>query len=160
MKPGIHIFILSLYCFTPAFADQGADNDAAVIVPAGSVTVEQPWIRAGDKEAIMLPAYAVFRSNANLPWVLERVTARGFAMVMIHRIVLQDGEPRMALQDTLSIPPGETITMNRDGLHLMFMGPKKHYKDGDRIQVAFHFRDQKPLTMMVPVLQSAPPTSK
>ena len=80
-------------------------------------------------------------------------------MVMIHRVVLQDGETRMALQDSLTIPPGETIAMNDKGFHLMFMGPRKEYKDGDKISVILTFRDQKPVKMLFPVLKQAPATA-
>jgi copper(I)-binding protein len=96
------------------------------------------------------------KSDANTPWSLDKVTARGFAMVMIHRVVLQDGETRMALQDSLTIPPGETIVMDDKGYHLMFMGPRKQYKDGDKISVVLTFRDQTPVKMLFPVLKQAP----
>jgi copper(I)-binding protein len=138
-----------------------AIQESTELVPSGSVSVEQPWIRAGGDDEVMLPGYAVLRSDANTPWSLDRVTARGFVMVMIHRVVLQDGATRMVMQDSLTIPPGETIVMNDKGYHLMFMGPRKEYKDGDKISVVLHFRDQKPVKMKFPVLKRAPvPASK
>ena len=130
--------------------------EEAQLVPSGSVAVEQAWIRVASEDAVMQPAYMILKSTANTPWSLDKVTARGFRMVMIHRVVLQDSETRMALQDTLTIPPGETIAMNDKSYHLMFMGPRKDYKDGDKISVVLYFRDQKPVKMIFPVLKRAP----
>ena len=156
------ILLSALFLSVNSFvlAEQDASKGASEIVPSGSVAIEHAWIQAGDEEAIMLKAFAALRSDANTPWVLERVTARGFRMVMIHRMVLQDGKPVMALQSNLQIPPGETVQMDKDSVHLMFMGPRKHYKDGDKIKVAFHFKDQKPVTVFVPVLKSAAKRNK
>ena len=141
------------------FAAETAD-DTAEVVPAGSVSVIQPWIKAGGEGALMLHGYLVLKSDANLPWSLQRVTASGFRMVMIHRMVLQDGASRMAMQDSLNIPPGETVIMDDKSYHLMLMGPRKEYKDGDNISVVLYFRNQAPMKLVFPVLKRAPKSGK
>ena len=151
--------LFGVFCVGVLFAAETAD-DTAEVVPTGSVSVSQPWIKPGGEDALMLRGYMVLKSDANVPWSLQRVTARGFRMVMIHRMVLQDGASRMAMQDSLTIPPGETIVMDDKGYHLMFMGPRKEYKDGDNISVVLHFRDQPPLKLVFPVLKRAPRTGK
>jgi|GEM_PF-901933 len=156
MNPKFYIVCAAFLVSVTVRAAPDAVQEPAEVVPSGSVTVEQPWIRAGGEDEVMLPAYVVLKSDANTPWSLDKVTARGFAMVMIHRVVLQDGETRMALQDSLTIPPGETIVMDDKGYHLMFMGPRKQYKDGDKISVVLTFRDQTPVKMLFPVLKQAP----
>lgn len=125
-------------------------------VATGSVIVERAWVKVGKEDAIMLSAFATLKSDASERWVLKRVTARYFRIAMIHRTVLQDGEPRMVLQDSLNIRPGETIGMSKQGYHLMLIGPKKKFKKGDKIKVVFYFENQTPIKINFPVLKKAP----
>lgn len=125
-------------------------------VAPGSVIVERTWVKAGKEDAIMLSAYATLKSDASERWVLKRVTARYFRVAMIHRTVLQDGEPRMVLQSSLNVRPGETIVMTKKGYHLMLVGPKKKFKQGDKVKVVFHFENQAPMKINFPVLKKAP----
>jgi copper(I)-binding protein len=153
------VFLFGFFSVAVVTAEEAAD-DSAALVPSGSVSIHQPWIKAGGEEALMLRGYMVLKSDANTPWALDRVTARGFRMVMIHRAVLQDGASRMALQDSIPVPPGETVALDDKGYHLMFMGPRKEFKDGDKIRVVLYFRDQQPVKTVFPVLKRAPRASK
>lgn len=156
MSTRFYSVCIALLMTVTAQAAPEAVQESTELVPSGSVSVEQPWIRVGGEDEVMLPAYVILKSDANTPWSLDKVTARGFSMVMIHRVVLQDGVTRMLMQDSLTIPPGETIVMNDKGYHLMFMGPRKQYKDGDKISGVLYFRDQKPLKVIFTVLKNAP----
>ena len=156
MSTRFYSVCIALVMTVTAQAAPEAVQESTELVPSGSVSVEQPWIRVGGEDEVMLPAYVILKSDANTPWSLDKVTARGFSMVMIHRVVLQDGVTRMLMQDSLTIPPGETIVMNDKGYHLMFMGPRKQYKDGDKISAVLYFRDQKPLKVIFTVSKNAP----
>ncbi len=125
-------------------------------VATGSVVVERAWVKAGKEDAIMLSAFATLKSDASEQWVLKRVTARYFRAAMIHRTILQDGEPRMVLQSSLNVQPGETIVMTKQGYHLMFIGPKKKFKPGDKVKVVFYFENQAPMKINFPLLKKAP----
>lgn len=122
----------------------------------GSVVVEHAWVEAGGDDAIMLSGFATLKSDASERWVLKQVTARYFRVTMIHRTVLQEGEPRMVLQSSLNVPPGETVEMNKQGYHLMFVGPGKKFKKGDKIRVILQFENQAPIKIDFPVLTKAP----
>lgn len=125
-------------------------------VASGSVTIERPWIQAGEKDAIMLSGFATLKSDASERWVLQQVSARYFRTTMIHRTVLQDGTPRMVLQSSLTVRPGETVAMSEEGYHLMFIGPKKKFKKGDKIKVVLQFENQEPVKIDFPVLTKPP----
>ncbi|MFV1996802.1 MAG: copper chaperone PCu(A)C [Acidiferrobacterales bacterium] len=125
-------------------------------VATGSVIAERAWVETGKEDAIMLSAFATLKSDASERWVLKQVTARYFRAAMIHRTVLQDGEPRMVLQSSLYIRPGETVAMTKEGYHLMFIGPRKKFKPGDKVRVVFHFEDQTQMKVNFPVLKKAP----
>jgi len=122
----------------------------------GSVAVERAWVQAGKEDAIMLSAFATLKSDASERWALKQVTARYFRAAMIHRTVLQDGETRMVLQSSMYVRPGETIAMTKQGYHLMFIGPKKKFKQGDKVRVVLHFEAQAPMKVNFSVLKKAP----
>lgn len=122
----------------------------------GSVTVEQPWIQLGEDEALMLPAYMRLVSDANQSWSLRKVTVKGFRAVMIHRMILQDGFPRMVLKNSLTVRAGETIVLNKEGYHLMFLGPRKKLRVNDEIKTVFHIQDRPPLEVTFKVYDRPP----
>ncbi len=125
-------------------------------VATGSVTAERPWIKVGAEDAIMLAGFITLKSDASERWVLQRASARYFRVVMIHRTVLQDGEPRMMLQSSLTVRPEETVSMNKQGYHLMFIGPRRKYKEGGKVKVVLQFENQAPVKIDFPVLKKAP----
>lgn len=125
-------------------------------VASGSVTVERPWIKAGAEDAIMLAGFVTLKSDASERWLLQKASARYFRIVMIHRTVLQDGEPQMLLQSSLTVRAGETVSMNKQGYHLMFIGLKRKYKEGSKVKVVLQFENQAPMKINFPILKKAP----
>ncbi len=125
-------------------------------ISTGSVSVSNAWIKSGDDSAIMFSGFAVFKSTANERWILRSISARHFRISMIHRTVIQGGEPRMVLQGSLSIRAGETVTMNNQGYHLMFVGPRKKLKAGDVVKVKLQFENKEILKVNFPVRNKAP----
>ena len=134
-------------------AEKPLESEPAAI---GTVKVERAWVQTGQENAIMLSGYATLKSNANNRWLLRGLTARYFRTAMIHRTVMQGGEPRMVLQNSLNIRPGETVQMNKQGYHLMFVGPTRKFKAGDVIKVVLQFENQTPINVNFSVLKRAP----
>lgn len=125
-------------------------------VSLGVVSVHKTWIKIGKADAIMFTGYATFKSSASNRWILKSVSARNFRLVMIHRTVLQAGEPLMVLQGLLNIRAGEKIVMSDQGYHLMFVGPTRKFKNGDVVKVRLAFENQAPININFPVLKKAP----
>lgn len=125
-------------------------------VATGSVTVERAWIKSAKADAIMLSGFVTLKSDASNRWTLRAVRARYFRTAMIHRSVMQAGVPRMVLQSSLRVSPGETVKMNNQGYHLMFVGPTRRFKPGDTVNVVFEFENQVPIKVKFPVLKRAP----
>lgn len=141
--------------FLPALlmAENSPDSEP---VATGSVTAEWAWIKSGKPDAIMLSGYVTLKSNASNRWTLRAVSARYFRTAMIHRTVIQAGVPRMVLQSSLRVRPGETVKMDNQGYHLMFVGPTRKFKTGDTVKVVLQFENQAPIKVNFPVLKRAP----
>lgn len=155
MKLKIFISMLLMTPATLLYAEEVTPPPSQPDI-SGSVHLERPWVKAGEENAIMLPGFVTLKNDASERWVLQQVSARYFRATMIHRTVLQDGEPRMVLQSSLTVRPGETVVMNEQGYHLMFVGPKRKYKKGDKIKVVLQFENQEPVKIDFPVLKKAP----
>ena len=151
--------ILAASLFQAGMANvQGAETpgkpDAADV--SGNLAVSNPWIQLGADDELMQPAYASLINHTPNPIRITGISARGFRLGMIHRVVLQDDIPRMAMVSTLTIPPGETVTLDKKNYRFMFLGPKKKYKEGDKIKVKLQFKDHEPESVVFVVSARAP----
>jgi copper(I)-binding protein len=63
-----------------------------------------------------------------------------------------DGVMRMReMQNGIAIPQGETVTLERGGLHIMLLGLTRPLEQGDEFELVLQFEHHAPLTLMVPV---------
>ncbi len=150
------LFLISFVFILQPFLLLAEESPIPEPAVSGSVVIEHAWVEVGGDDAIMLSGFVTLKSDASEQWVLKQVTARYFRITMIHRTVLQEGEPRMVLQSSLKIRPGETIKMNKQGYHLMFVGPRKKFKAGDKIRVVLQFENHAAVKINFPVLKKAP----
>jgi copper(I)-binding protein len=56
-------------------------------------------------------------------------------MVMLHRSTLENGMMKMSAVDELSISPGEVVTLEPGGMHMMLMGLRATLEEGQIIYV-------------------------
>lgn len=122
----------------------------------GKLAVGNPWIQLEADNDLMQPAYARLINHTAEPVRITGVSARGFRLGMMHRVVLQDGIPRMAMVSTLTIPPGETMQLDAKNYRFVFLGPKTTFKQGDKVKVKLQFRDREPESVMFVVSAKAP----
>jgi copper(I)-binding protein len=61
------------------------------------------------------------------------------------------------LEDGIPLPAGETVMLERGGLHVMFLGLRQPMAHGDSIELTLEFEHAEPLTLTIPVdLERAP----
>jgi len=103
---------------------------------AGTLTVKDPWIPEAPPNARMLAGYMELHNHGED--VVRIVDARAeswFGNIEIHISETQDGLSRMRKIDLLEIPPGQSALLQRGGLHLMLMRPKRSPAVGDQITI-------------------------
>lgn len=122
----------------------------------GKLAVRDAWIQLGTDDDLMHAGYARLINHTPTPIRITGVSTKGYRLGMIHRAVLQDGIPRMAMVSTLTIPVGETIQLDQKNYRFMFMGPRKTFKDGDKITVKLQFKDREPEAIVFVVSAKAP----
>ena len=76
------------------------------------------------------------------------VQAEGYAMAHIHRSEVKDGVATMSMVHQVDIAPGQSVTFEHGGLHLMLMGPEAPAKAGANVSLVLEFAngDTLPVT--------------
>ena len=108
---------------------------AAQEFKAGSITVSQPWSPAPPNAAQAAGGYLVVTNSGTAPDTLIGGTIDLAAKVEVHEMAMDGGVMRMReLKPGLVIKPGETVTLQPVGLHLMFMGLKQQPTAGTLVK--------------------------
>lgn len=131
------IFIL-LFIVSSAYAHQ-------------QVAVHNAWVRSAPPGADVLAAYMVLHNESEETRVLTEVSNPAFERIEIHKTEMHEGMMKMIPQDSLSIPPGGSVTLEPGGLHLMLIGPKSVLKEGDEVDLLLKFSNGHSQRLKVPV---------
>ncbi|MEO3751793.1 copper chaperone PCu(A)C [Streptomyces sp. B6B3] len=78
---------------------------------------------------------------------LTSVTSDAAGTVEMHETV----DNAMRPVDSLPVPAGGTLRLNRGGNHLMLLDLDRELTEGDTISLELHFAEAEPLTLDVPV---------
>ena len=74
------------------------------------------------------------------------------ARVELHTHIVTDGVARMTrLEDGIPIPAGETVNLERGGLHVMFMGLNGGMEEGETVDVTLVFQNAGEIPVAIPV---------
>lgn len=131
-------------------------------VPAPVRAVEPPlraegaWVRAAPPGMPMLAGYVRLTNAGDRPLRLVAVFGERFAAVELHRSETVDGVSRMRPVPELEIAPGETVTLEPGGLHLMLMHPDPALREGNRVVLEFEFAGGVRLPVEFVVGRAAP----
>ncbi|HUD42175.1 MAG TPA: copper chaperone PCu(A)C [Dokdonella sp.] len=141
---------MALLAATLAFGAAGA------AAAAGSLAVEQAWIRAAPPGVPMLAGYADLRNDGDAPLRISAVESAAFDSVSLHETTVVEGVSRMRELPGLAIDAGATVRLAPGGKHLMLMEPRQPVdarapvklrfvlEDGRRVEADFVVTDQAP----------------
>jgi periplasmic copper chaperone A len=102
---------------------------------SGSITVRQPWSPAPPNAAQAAGGYLVVTNHGPTPDTLTGGSIDLAGRVEVHEMAMDGGIMRMReLKPGLVIKPGETVTLQPGGLHLMFMGLKQQPTAGSKVK--------------------------
>jgi copper(I)-binding protein len=122
-------------------------------VETTDVEVEEPWVRAA-KEGQNTAAYMVI--NSGMQDRLVGATADVASTVQIHESIMEGDVARMReLPNGIPIEPGETVTLEPGGLHIMLMDLVKDLDEGDTVTLTLQFENRTNMTFEAPVRAGA-----
>lgn len=104
----------------------------------GDLTIGHPYAIETAATAQTGAGYLSITNTGTSPDTLTTVIA-DFPKVQVHTTQTADGVARMVAVETVPIAPGETVTFEPKGLHVMFMGLPAPFKAGDKIPATLVF---------------------
>ena len=124
---------LFLCLLSPAIAHEYKVNKLIIDHPIARET--PPGIKVG-------AGYLSITNNSDQDEILISATGELAAEIQIHTIKVQNDIMKMVeLTNGLTIPAGETVTLQPGGLHLMFMSLKQQLIEGDEYSVNLKFKN-------------------
>jgi copper(I)-binding protein len=107
---------------------------------AGSLKIAHPWSRATPKGATVGGGYMTITNNGSAADRLLGGTPDAAKAFEIHKMSMEQGVAKMRpVEGGLEIKPGETVTLDPGGYHVMLVGLKHPLKKGERISATLDF---------------------
>jgi periplasmic copper chaperone A len=109
-------------------------------VTVGSLEITDLWTRATPPKAPTGGGYLTITNKGTAPDRLIAVSSPLAGTTQIHKMAMENGVMTMRpVEGGLEIPAGGSITLAPDGFHIMFMGLKGGFKEGDKLPVTLTF---------------------
>ena len=124
--------LLSLTALT-ACASSASDD--------GGITITDPWVKAVDEG--MTAAFGEITNDTDEALVLVSASTAASPMIELHETVADDaGTAMMQEKDGgFTIEPGDTLTLEPGGIHIMLMGVEDPIAAGDEVDFTLTFED-------------------
>ena len=129
---------------------------AMALLPAlanAQMMVEDPYARSASPVAISGAAFMAIMNPTETDDTLISASSDVAERVELHtHIQTDEGVMRMVeLEEGIPLPAGETVMLQRGGLHVMFLGLTRSLAQGDELVITLEFEHADPLTVTVPV---------
>lgn len=134
---------------SPVFAHDGVSH-------VGSINISGEFSRATLPKAPVGGGFMTIENTGSEPDRLLSVTSPVSDNVQIHEMRMEGDVMKMrALTDGLEIGAGETVTLAPGGFHIMFMGIKSSFVEGETVPVTLTFEKAGTAELELPILGSA-----
>ncbi|MFZ4826395.1 MAG: copper chaperone PCu(A)C [Phototrophicaceae bacterium] len=103
-------------------------------------------------------AYMQLVNNGESGRVLIGAKIEGVGVVELHEMTMENDVMKMNPIEgqALTIPTGETVTLQPGGLHIMLMAVEKTFAVGETAQMELLFADETSITIELPITDEAP----
>jgi copper(I)-binding protein len=120
---------------------------------AAQMVVEDPYARAASPVAISGAAFMAITNPTDTDDRVIGATTEAAERAELHtHIQTDEGIMRMVhVEEGFALPAGETIQLQRGGLHVMLLGLRDPLLQGNEIEITLEFETAEPLTVTVPV---------
>lgn len=135
-----------------AAAGLGAAPAAAADYDLGSMHISTPWARATPKGAGAGAGYMTITNKGTTPDSVSCVSDDASAQCQIHSMTMEGGVMKMRPVDSgLEIKPGETVTLQPGGYHIMFVSLKHPLEAGQSVKATLKFEHAGTVDVEYPI---------
>ena len=143
------VLAAAIFVATPAIAHNGT-------IHPGDINISLPFTRATLPNA---PVGGGFLTIENAGAEADRLVSASSGVAektQIHEMAMQGDVMKMGeLADGLEIPAGETVVLAPGGLHIMFIGLKQAFVEGETVAVTLTFEKAGSVEVLLPVEAAA-----
>ncbi|MBO6519827.1 MAG: copper chaperone PCu(A)C [Rhodospirillales bacterium] len=136
MKKLISAVTLAVFAFAAIFA---ADDASADDMKMNGIMVEQPWARATAGPAKAGAAYMTLVNHGDETDRLVGAKSDLAKRTEIHTHLMENGVMKMRQVEGVEVEPGTPTVFQPGGLHVMFMGLKAPFKEGQELPLTLVF---------------------
>ena len=106
----------------------------------GNLEIGHPWAKATVAGQPVAGGFLKIVNGGTEPDRLLKVTSGISDMIQIHEMKVEDGVMKMGeIPGGIEVAPGATVELKPGGLHVMFMGIKAPFKEGDGVKAVLTF---------------------
>ena len=119
---------------------------------AGSLSIQHPWTRETAPAQAVGGGFLTIANNGDREDRLLSGTTPAAAEVQLHTMTMHGGVMRMRqVTGGIAIPAHGKAELKPGGFHIMFMGLKWQFRQGDRIPVTLRFQHAGNVTVQFAV---------
>jgi copper(I)-binding protein len=117
-----------------------AGSAAAEDYAAGSIEISNPWMRATPRGADVASAYLTVVNKGTEAERLIGGSLAGVSRFEVHRMVMEGGVAKMRpVEGGLEIKPGQSVALKPGALHVMLIGLKQPFQQGQHVKGTLMF---------------------
>lgn len=132
----IRIYLIAVAFFIGCWMSSAYAEDVMV----GNLKISNPWARATPKGASVGGAYMTIINTGNVPDRLLGGSSDASNHFEIHEMSMENGVMKMRpLGKGLEIKSGQTVEFKPGGYHVMFVGLKAQFEEGQHIKATLQF---------------------
>lgn len=106
----------------------------------GNIEIKHPWAKATLAGQPVAGGFMKIVNTGTEPDRLLTVTSAVSDMIQIHQMKVEDGVMKMGeISGGLEIAPGAAVELKPGGLHVMFIGIKAPFKEGETVKAMLTF---------------------
>jgi copper(I)-binding protein len=106
----------------------------------GALKIGHPWARATPKGATVGGGYLTVTNTGKEPDRMVSASSGAAGKIEFHEMTMDGGVMKMRpLTGGLTIKPGETVALKPGGYHMMFMGLKAPFVEGQSVKATLVF---------------------
>lgn len=106
----------------------------------GNIEIKHPWAKATIAGQPVAGGFMKIVNTGTEPDRLLKVASGVSDTIQIHEMKVEDGVMKMGeLPDGLEIAPGAAVELKPGGLHVMFIGIKAPFREGEMVKATLTF---------------------
>lgn len=122
-------------------------------VLAASIVATNGLIKLPAKDSIEALGFVTLENTTDQEIIVIKIRSSAFKMSMVNQAVQDNDQTRELLRPDLVLKPNSKLVMKKDGVHLLFAGPRIKLKPGKSITADLYLSDSEKLPVKFKIVK-------